>query len=424
MSLKLTDTEKRMLDGLEGRLKQKAMEVIVRYANVLGAEALCEVTKAHLHCGAHHYLKAVQSEEIDRVISEIYFCSSETVPLDKVGCDCVSDVGAMCPDKWALMGVERKEFEKEQEYLQRYLSAGVKLYSTCVPYLLGFIPLMGEHFVTSESHVVLVANSLWGACGNSDGLEAGFCAAVCGRTPLWGNHIMSNRKGTHLIHIDGKCATGPVSDWDLLGYTIGRKLPPHSIPILAGKFSRPDIDKLKAFFASMATTGGPEMCHIIGITPEAVTLEQALGGKNPVDEVVITTGDVAASRDFFDADGRVDYISLGCPHYSLEEIRQVAACLEGKRISPNVHLHLWTAYAFKAVADRCGYAKTIERAGGEIMTSACPSGHETLPSGVQSIACDSTKMAHDFKSRRIGQVFHGSMLDCLNAALSGKWEGR
>lgn len=31
MSVKLTDYEKHMLDGEEGRLKQKAIEVIVRY---------------------------------------------------------------------------------------------------------------------------------------------------------------------------------------------------------------------------------------------------------------------------------------------------------------------------------------------------------------------------------------------------------
>lgn len=137
----------------------------------------------------------------------------------------------------------------------------------------------------------------------------------------------------------------------------------------------------------------------------------------------ITTADLEESRSFFDSDGVADYISLGCPHYSLEEIRQVAEYLDGKRISPNVHLHLWTAYAFKAVADQCGYTKIIEKAGGQIMTSACPSGHETLPPGVQTIACDSTKMAHDFLSRPLAKTFHGSMIDCLQSAISGKWEG-
>lgn len=420
--MNLTDYEESMLQGREGALKQKAMEVIVRYANVLEAEELCQVTKAHLHCGAHHYLKAIKSGSIDSIISQMYFCSSQTIPLESVTCDCVSDVGPMCPFDWDQMGVTMEEFERDQEFLNHYVAAGVKLYGSCVPYLLGFIPLMGEHYVTSESHVVLMVNSIWGACGNSDGIEAGFCSAICGRTPLWGNHIMSNRKGTHVFEIQSSVET--VFDWDVLGFTIGRKLPLHSIPILAGNFTRPDIYKLKACYASMATRSGPEMCHIVGITPEAITLEQALGNKKPQDTITITDKDLAETLNVFQGEGDVDYIGLGCPHYSLEEIRQVATFLEGKSISSHVVLHIWTSYAFKAMADQCGYTKMIERAGGRILTSSCPTTHDRLPAGITSLAFDSSKQAQDYLFSLSSPVFFGSMTDCLNAAIRGKWEGR
>src|SRR5262249_53998290 len=36
--MKLTDAERAMLDGREGKAKQKAMELLVRYAQALGAE--------------------------------------------------------------------------------------------------------------------------------------------------------------------------------------------------------------------------------------------------------------------------------------------------------------------------------------------------------------------------------------------------
>lgn len=422
MNVKLTDYEKRMLDGQEGPLKQKALEVIVRYADVLGAEKLCEVTKAHLHCGAHHYLNAVQSGDIDRVISEMYFCSPETVPLTGVSCDAVSDVGPLCPFNYERMGISPAEYEKDQEYLSRYLAAGVKLYSSCVPYLLGFIPLMGEHYVTSESSVVLVCNSLWGACANSDGIEAGFCSAVCGRTPYWGKHIMSNRKGTHVYEIQYQPET--VHDWGLLGFAMGAKIPTHSTPVVTGNLPRPDIYKLKAFFATMATRGGPELCHIVGITPEAMTLEQALGDKKPLEVIQITKKDLAEAQSLFSSDGDVDYVSLGCPHYALEEIREAAEFLRGKRISSNVILHIWTSYAIKAMADTCGYTDIIERAGGLIMTSSCPSNHGVLPPGAKSAAFDSAKMAHDFRTSSERPVFFGSMKECLLSAISGKWEGR
>lgn len=40
--MNLTDTEEAMLDGREGRAKAKAMELLVRYCEALGAERLVE----------------------------------------------------------------------------------------------------------------------------------------------------------------------------------------------------------------------------------------------------------------------------------------------------------------------------------------------------------------------------------------------
>ena len=50
--MKLSDTDKKMLDGTQGPAKQKAMELIVRYGRIAGAEALCTVTWADLFCGS------------------------------------------------------------------------------------------------------------------------------------------------------------------------------------------------------------------------------------------------------------------------------------------------------------------------------------------------------------------------------------
>ena len=46
MALRLTPYEQEMLDGEHGPIKQIAMKRIVKYAEVLGAEELAEVTKA------------------------------------------------------------------------------------------------------------------------------------------------------------------------------------------------------------------------------------------------------------------------------------------------------------------------------------------------------------------------------------------
>ena len=43
--MKLTDDEKAMLDGREGEARQKAMELLVRYGEALGAERLTSVSQ-------------------------------------------------------------------------------------------------------------------------------------------------------------------------------------------------------------------------------------------------------------------------------------------------------------------------------------------------------------------------------------------
>ena len=155
-------------------------------------------------------------------------CTPQPAQLEKMnrGCICYSGVEVDCtevPEK-ILSGPGRQA--KNLAMLSRFVDSGVVLSGTCVPYLLGFIPLAGEHFVSCESSAVLFLNSLWGACGNGDGIEASFCAAVCGYTPLWGKHLPENRKATHVVEIQSRPES--VHDWDGLGHAVGMKLPPLS----------------------------------------------------------------------------------------------------------------------------------------------------------------------------------------------------
>lgn len=426
MKVNLTSYEERMLNGLEGRLKQVAIENIIKYAQVLGAEELCEVTKATVFTGSHLYLDILDSKDIDEVFSVMSMCSEEKLKLDKIahGCYCQSCVAPLDREKWQKLNISKERFSSNEENLEYYRSAGVALAGSCIPYQTGWIPLMGEHFVTSESHVILMCNSIWGACGNSDGIEAGFWSIVCGRTPKWGNHIKENRLGTHIFNIE--CKADTETDWDLIGYTVGKKLPNHAIPVLKGSFKGVNIDKLKLCFASMATTSGAEMCHIVGVTPEAQTLEQAIG-QNKIEKVIsIRDEDLYESmKDLcYHEAGDVDYISLGCPHYSVEQLKQVSDFLEGKKINPNVNLQIWTSECLKTIADQSGYTAIIQESGGDIYTSSCPlvAGKETFVNS-RGMAFDGGKQAHYIRSETDARVYYGSKMDCLRSAISGKWEG-
>jgi len=420
----LTIYEQEMLDGKHGGLKQQAMKKVVEYANVLGAQELCEITMAHVFCGSHGYLRAAGTDDVNLTVSRMQFCTDEPVPDEPYACYCQSDCGPMDPINYSKMNVTEAEGQRNSEFLKYYLDRGVNIVGTCVPYMCGFVPLPGEHYVTSESHAVTLMNSMWGACGNSDGLEMGFWGAACGRAPKWGNHLADCRKGTHLFNIKTPITT--TCDWDLLGYTIGRFLPPHSVPVLNKMDQRPNIFNVKYFFASMATTSGPEMCHFVGITPEAPTLEAAFGGKEPVAVRDIFREDLDESYEILNEHNRetkkVDYISLGCPHYSIEEMRYIAGLLKGKKVSGDTVLHIWTAQPIKASSDFCGYTQTIEESGAIVLTSSCPLTSDKMPPSTKVIAFDSAKQAHYIIPQKKAQVLYGSIEKCVESAISGIWE--
>jgi predicted aconitase len=352
-------------------------------------------------------------------------CADETVTLERMASNGVrfSGVEPDCTEvpKQMLMAPEKKK--RNFQFLARFVDAGVVLSGNCIPYITGFIPVMGEHFVICESSAVFFMNSLWGALGNGDGIEASFCAAVCGRTPLAGKHLPENRIGTDVVIINTAPAT--IHDWDVLGHAIGRRLPPHAIPVLNGTFVRPNTIQLKAFCAALACAAGTEMLHIVGLTPEAATLDQALQNQKPDNEIEISPTEIAASIQDLSGHGRrkIDYISLGCPHCHIDEIRRIADFLNGKRIHADTTVHLWTAGSIKYMADRCGYTETIEKAGAALLTGSCPSSRG-YPPGVRTAAYDSAKQRMSAAQETDATLFYGSRQECLQSAISGFWEGR
>ncbi len=422
--MKLTIEEQRMLDGEYGELIRHALTKTVEYAEAVRAERLCEVTMAHLFCGAHPYLEAHPGADFDEVMAEMAFVGPKNLIFDRLAanCRCQSDVFPISSNDWPAMTTDQDKVRLNESYLRRFAAMGVRLVGTCVPYLTGFIPMPGEHYVSSESHAVLLMNSLWGAAGHSDGLESGFWAAVCGRTPWWGLHDPSQRKGTGLFAVEAELAT--THDWDLFGHAAGMKIPPQEIPVFV-KFPRPDIHKLKSSMAAMATTSGVELAHFVGLTPEAPSLEAALAPGASREITAVTARDMEESRSFLSCGRRiaVDYVSVGCPHLSVHQVGEVAAFLEGKKISVGTVAHIWTSSLFKDAADRSGYTETIEKSGAKLLTNTCPLVSGRRPQGAGVLAFDSAKQAHYMKSETDCDILYGSWRDCLNSAISGVWEG-
>src|ERR1700728_1671642 len=83
--MKLTDDEQKMLDGCDGPAVQKAMDLLMRYGEALGAERLVQTNNV---CGtfvaAGPMIREFASKGNDAIFSEFNLDSTETVEMPPV----------------------------------------------------------------------------------------------------------------------------------------------------------------------------------------------------------------------------------------------------------------------------------------------------------------------------------------------------
>jgi predicted aconitase len=307
---------------------------------------------------------------------------------------------------------------------------GVQMMNTCTPYQVGNVPTRGEHCAWMESSAVVYVNSVLGARTNTEGRESTNAAMLTGRIPNWGYHLDAPRRATHGVVLDMPVES--VEDWGLLGYWMGDWVQDR-VPVVVGAGpghgidSVPNLPRLKHFGAAASSSGGVELYHLVGVTPEAPTLAQATGGLALRDLHEVRhygPRERAATFEKINANGsdrQVDYVMLGCPHYTIEQIWEAAQLLEGRHVHPNTALWIWTPRAIKALADRNGYTRTIEAAGGKILTDSCSAMSRAVPPGTRVVALDSAKQAHYLPAILGVQAWFGTTSQCIDAACTGRW---
>lgn len=64
-----------------------------------------------------------------------------------------------------------------------------------------------------------------------------------------------------------------------------------------------------------------------------------------------------------------DFVSLGCPHLSIAEIKRIAQLLEGRQVVKE--FWITTSRPVKQIADRLGYSTIIEGSGAKFATDTC-----------------------------------------------------
>lgn len=414
-----------MLAGECGRGCQKAMEILTAKGEAQGAEKMVKLSYAHLMPPDTMFFPFGRQgmwarEMIGELIEGV---SSIRVPT------------TMEP-KFVDLNIakELSYSDGEIEEMRNIMLPAAELYEN-----LGVIPSYsalaflinptkrGKHVSIGESISILWYNTVLGSrCERDDGVTS-MAGAITGVYPEVGVHIVENRFGEVIIKPgkDIDPANFSYSDWDLYALAVSRKSK-EKTPIFLGLPSKLTCTQLKHLLAVMAVECGLALMHIVGQTPEAPTLEAAMGNRKPVAQYEIGKAelDEALGLATTATNPNVDYVFLGCPHCTMPELRTIASILDGKRVNPNVRLFVCTNRQFLYAAEDMGYADIIRDAGAFLTESMCIAFAGTQVRG--TIATDSLKAAFflsGFSSKVTRQVWFGNIEDCVRAAITGKWKG-
>jgi predicted aconitase len=427
--MKLTDHEQAMLDGAEGPARQKAMDLLVRYAEALGAERFVDTSNVAGVPGSStlflaDYYKDKGGSSYEAIFSLYDLDADEVVPVPKVQSGSCHLQGGLDPVMWREQGFSEEAYAHQMSDEAEVTGHGIGLLKTCTPYLVGNAPGRGEHCAWMESSAVVFCNSVLGACTNTEGRESTSAAMLTGKIPDWGFHQAAFRRGTHKIDVEVPVES--LMDWGLLGYFIGGEVQ-ENIPVISGPIHRADVIRHKHFGAAAASSGGVELYHMAGITPEAPTVEAAFGGRTALGTIHYGAAERLRTYEALNSNGTspdVDYVMLGCPHAALEQIEEAARLLDGRKLSPNTALWIFTSRVIKLQADAKGLTRAITDAGGLVMTDTCSAIGRTLPKGTKVVALDSAKQAHYLPAIMGIEAWFGTTADCIGAAVTGRWNGR
>jgi predicted aconitase len=426
--VRLTDDERAMRDGHSGPAVARAMDLLIRYAEALGAEGFVETTNVAGVPGSSpqwvkdHY--AADGGDYNAVFSRFDLDSDDVVEVPRMNAYSCHLQGGMDPELWREQGMSEAAFANFSADEREVAGHGIQVLKTCTPYLAGNVPVMGEHCAWMESSAVVYCNSVIGGRTNCEGRESTSAAMLAQRIPDWGFHRDEFRKGQHLV--DVAVPVDSIFEWGMLGYFTGAAVE-DAIPVLDGAIAGPSLIRHKHFGAAAASSGGVEMYHMVGITPEAPSREAAFGGAARGERF---TYDAAARRAVYDrlnavgGSRDVDYVMLGCPHYSADQIAQVARLLEGRRVHENCALWIFTSRAVKAAAMAAGHDRALAAAGARLMTDTCSAISQAVPPGTRVAAFDSAKQTHYLPAMMGIEGWFGTTQDCIDAACTSRWNGR
>jgi len=409
MTLQLSDLDRALLGGDRGPAAALAMRIILRMAEVFEAGSLLDITQAHIDSTI--YIGEANLEFAERLAQG----------GARVAVPTTLNVSGLDEHGWQAWAVPPDWAEKARRQMVAYQEMGCIPTWTCAPYQTEHAPRFGQQIAWGESNAIVFANSVLGARTERYPDLLDICAAITGRVPAFGLHMDENRRGEVLVRLSGipTSLQHDPSFYPVLGHLLG-KVAGDRVPVLEGLEVRPDEDQLKALGAAAASSGNVGLFHIVGVTPEAPTLEAATGG-GPVEVVAVDLPALRAARaELTTAPGDgVDLVVLGSPHFSVAEFRQLAPLLHGRR-HPAVRFLVTTSRAAAHLAKAAGLLDPLEAFGGQVTVDTCILASPMLPPEVRRLMTNSGKYAYYAPGLLGTQVVFGGLEDCVNSARAGR----
>jgi predicted aconitase len=358
--VELAPEERAILGGERGAAARRALEYQIKVGEFWGAKRFVPVTNVHM------------MGDIEVMGDGGLQWLKDTAALG-ARCAVGTTTNARCVDfaHCERLGQDAGEVAKERELIACLRRMDVVTTDTCINYQTVYQPHMGEHVAWGDTGTVIYANSVFGARSNFESGPAALAAAITGRTPEYGFHLDEHRRGGFTVALNARL--DDLADWGAVGKLVGE---PHqsyySVPVFHGFHRTPTADELKHLGAALASYGSMGMFHFVGATPEAPTLEAALGRRAPAERLTVTDADIErvyAGYGLGDGDARL--VVFSGPQQSLLEMKQLAALFDGRRVKEGADCFVTTSGGVLAQARALGYAKALEDAGVTLLEGVC-----------------------------------------------------
>lgn len=390
------------------------MRLVVRAAEVLGAERLIPIVGAHVDSCLYHGEASL--DFVDRLAEG---GTQVRVPT-------TLNVGALDLLHPELFRGDSRVAERGRLLMERYRQLGCRPTYTCAPYQLAEArPPLGAQVAWAESNAIVFCNSVLGARTNRYGDFSDIACAIAGRVPDAGLHRADGRRAVLVLRIAPDVPVALLDDdafYPVLGIVLGQRAGT-AVAAIDGLPPGLTEDRLKAVGAAAASSGSVAMFHAVGSTPEAPTLDAALGG-GEVDAVgVISLGELRAARELLTTAhlGRpLAAVALGTPHASLAELARIADLLGGERVAPAVELVVSTSRGVLAAAEERGIGDRLRASGAQLLLDTCSYVAPVLRASSGPVMTDSGKWAYYAPGNLGVEVVFGSTAECVRSAVAGR----